>query len=178
MPSLTIAAAARHCGVDRRTLQRAIKAGRLPLTPDHHLTLEALALAGDAPATPPQGHVPGALPQFSQVLAQLERIEAHLARQVAQLDALCALLTPQGQAAAAPHPSQRRTPAALQPSPQVLGIYDPQGAVLRIQALRHDGLSYDRIAAVLQAEGIPTRYGQPWQGSSVRYLLQQAGREA
>ena len=42
MVRLTIAAAARHCGVARRTLQRAIQAGRLTLTPDHQLTLEAL----------------------------------------------------------------------------------------------------------------------------------------
>jgi hypothetical protein len=83
MPPLTIAAAARHCGVDRRTLQRAIKAGRLPLTPDHRLTLEALQQAGYLPATLPLRHAPGAppatLPQWPHVLAQLERIEAHIA---------------------------------------------------------------------------------------------------
>ena len=50
----TIAAAARLCGVARRTLQRAIAAGRLGLTPDHRLTLEALAQAGYAPATEPR----------------------------------------------------------------------------------------------------------------------------
>ncbi len=56
MAHLTIAAAARHCGVARRTLQRAIKAGRLSLTPDHHLTLEALQQAGYVAATLSQGH--------------------------------------------------------------------------------------------------------------------------
>src|SRR5262249_49648954 len=42
MASLTIAAAARYCGVARRTLQSAIKSGRLSLTPDHRLTGEFL----------------------------------------------------------------------------------------------------------------------------------------
>jgi hypothetical protein len=32
MPACTISAAARHGGVDRRTLQRAIRTGRLALT--------------------------------------------------------------------------------------------------------------------------------------------------
>ena len=72
-----------------------------------------------------------------------------------------------------PTPSSRGD--MRQPSPQVLGLYDPHGAAVRIQVLRRDGLSYDRIAAVLQAEGIPTRYGQPWQGSSVCYLLERYG---
>lgn len=61
IPSLTISAAARHCGVHRRTLQRAIRAGRLRLTPDAQLTIEALTQAGytaetpqDTPHVPPQ----------------------------------------------------------------------------------------------------------------------------
>ena len=45
----TIAAAARTCGVARRTLQRAIQGGRLTLTADHRVTVEALAQAGYTP---------------------------------------------------------------------------------------------------------------------------------
>ena len=47
----TIAEAARRCSVARRTLQRAIRAGRLTLTADHRLALEALQHAGYLPAT-------------------------------------------------------------------------------------------------------------------------------
>ncbi|HSX81969.1 MAG TPA: hypothetical protein VLQ80_25830, partial [Candidatus Saccharimonadia bacterium] len=56
--------------------------------------------------------------------------------------------------------------AADTPSPQMLGTYDPQAAVARIQALRRQGYSLARIADQLTAEGIPTRYGLPWQHSS------------
>jgi hypothetical protein len=52
MPAFTISDAARHCGVDRRTLQRAIRTGRLALTAEHRLTPEALAQAGYLPAAP------------------------------------------------------------------------------------------------------------------------------
>jgi len=62
MATLTIADAARRCGVARRTLQRAIRTGRLPLTPDHRVTLAALQQAGYRPVTSPQEHV-AATPQ-------------------------------------------------------------------------------------------------------------------
>ena len=58
MPAFTISDAARHCGVDRRTLQRAIRTGRLALTAEHRLTPEALAQAGYLPAAP-QGYAEG-----------------------------------------------------------------------------------------------------------------------
>ena len=55
MARLTISDAARRGGVDRRTLQRAIRTGRLVLTPDHQLTVEALQQAGYHPtASPPR----------------------------------------------------------------------------------------------------------------------------
>ena len=79
MATLTISDAARRCGVTRRTLQRAIQAGRLPLTPDHRVMLEALHHAGYAPATQDapqrlsQRRSPGTThettPQLSQSLA-------------------------------------------------------------------------------------------------------------
>jgi hypothetical protein len=46
MTTLTIAAAARLCGCHRRTLQRAIHAGRLQLDAEHRLSREALIAAG------------------------------------------------------------------------------------------------------------------------------------
>ena len=58
MQAFTISDAARHCGVDRRTLQRAIRTGRLALTAEHRLTPEALAQAGYLPAAP-QGYAAG-----------------------------------------------------------------------------------------------------------------------
>ena len=101
MAALTISDAAKACGVNRSTLQRAIQAGRLALTPDHHLTPEALVQAGylpgrvpegDAADTPqeratrlPQGHaaaappsLPQELPQASALLALLEGLTAAL----------------------------------------------------------------------------------------------------
>jgi hypothetical protein len=55
MQAFTVSAAARLCGVDRRTLQRAIQAGRLPLVAQHCLSREALIAAGYLDAVPPQG---------------------------------------------------------------------------------------------------------------------------
>jgi hypothetical protein len=92
MPLLTISDAARLCGVDRRTLQRAIQAGRLTLTPEHRLDTADLRRAGYAvpvsqldPAPTPQGmpretpHVepqeaPQELPLVTALLAHLEQL--------------------------------------------------------------------------------------------------------
>jgi hypothetical protein len=63
----------------------------------------------------------------------------------------------------------------LQPSPQLLGTCDPPAAVARMQELRQQGFSLTRIADILTQEGIPTRYGLPWQHSSVRHLLKTYG---
>ena len=72
MPALTISAAARLCGVDRRTLQRAIHAGRLHLDAAHCLETEELLLSGylvmDEPQALPQlspQHVPHDTPQWT-----------------------------------------------------------------------------------------------------------------
>jgi hypothetical protein len=77
MQAFTVSAAARLCGVDRRTLQRAIQAGRLPLDAQHCLSREALIAAGylDAvtPQDMPQG-TPQELVQASALLALLERL--------------------------------------------------------------------------------------------------------
>ena len=74
--------------------------------------------------------------------------------------------TPQGTPQEAPHPS-----------PHILGLYDPRAAAVRIRDLRQQGLSYTLIAIQLTREGIPTRYGKPWEHSSVRYVLEAYGRQ-
>jgi hypothetical protein len=58
----------------------------------------------------------------------------------------------------------------------MLGTYDPLAAVARIQALQAQGLSLAQITAQLRVEGIPTRYGRPWQKGSVAYLLKTYGQ--
>jgi DNA invertase Pin-like site-specific DNA recombinase len=52
------------------------------------------------------------------------------------------------------------------------GYYPGEAAALeRIQALRKEGLGFDRIAAQLNAEGIPSRTGRPWHGFVVNRIL-------
>ena len=79
-----------------------------------------------------------------------------------------------------PHhtPAPRQSHEPPPPSPQLLGTYDPQAAASRIQALRQQGRSYEAIAAQLTAEGLPTRYGLPWQHSSVRHVLKTYGEHS
>ena len=77
MPALTVSAAARLCGVDRRTLQRAIQTGRLPLDAQHCLSREALIAAGYLDAATPQDmpqDMPQELGQATALLALLERL--------------------------------------------------------------------------------------------------------
>jgi hypothetical protein len=93
MPAFTISDAARHCGVDRRTLQRAIQSGRLALTADHRLTTEALAQAGYLPAAP-QSHTAG-MPHYDA---------AGLPQSPCDTAALYAAVTPQPM----PHLCRRR----------------------------------------------------------------------
>ncbi len=52
------------------------------------------------------------------------------------------------------------------------GYYDGEGDVLeRIRALRAEGLGYDRIAARLNAENVPTRTGSKWHGVVINRIL-------
>ncbi len=143
MPAFTIAAAARHCGVDRRTLQRAIQAGRLALTPEHLLTPEALAQAGYLPvavlqahaAGAPQGHaapLPQELAQASALLALLEGLTTALGDLHAEVRALREDLrqTPQGRLrGAAPEPQvppQGHAAEAPQATAPVTPLETPQ----------------------------------------------------
>ncbi len=45
------------------------------------------------------------------------------------------------------------------------GFYESEAAALeRGKVLRKEGLGFDRIAARMNEEGIPTRTGKPWHG--------------
>ena len=55
------------------------------------------------------------------------------------------------------------------------GYYEGEAtAAERIQALRNEGLGFDRIARQLNSEGIPTRTGRPWHGVVVNRILEGA----
>ena len=52
------------------------------------------------------------------------------------------------------------------------GFFEGEAEVMnRIKALRAEGLGYDRLAARLNAEGVPTRTGKPWHGVVVNRIL-------
>jgi DNA invertase Pin-like site-specific DNA recombinase len=52
------------------------------------------------------------------------------------------------------------------------GHYEGESAVLeRLEALRAEGLGFDRIARRLNEEGIPTRTGKPWHGLVINRIL-------
>jgi DNA invertase Pin-like site-specific DNA recombinase len=58
------------------------------------------------------------------------------------------------------------------------GYYEGEAeALARIAALRNEGLGFDRIAARLNAEGVPTRTGKPWHGVVVNRILTGKGRK-
>jgi hypothetical protein len=166
MAPLTIAAAARHCGVARRTLQRAIKAGRLALTPDHQLTLEALQQAGYVAATLPQGPT-AATPQGDTSQALPQALTQALSPLLERLDRVITLLEALPSAAATPQAAPRRRTAAT-----------PQDPVLaQILRWRQEGMSLQAIAARLNAEGVPTRSGKgQWYQSNLSRMLKRVGR--
>jgi len=52
------------------------------------------------------------------------------------------------------------------------GFYEGEAAALgRINALRGEGLGFDRIAVKLNQESIPTRTGKPWHGVVINRIL-------
>jgi DNA invertase Pin-like site-specific DNA recombinase len=52
------------------------------------------------------------------------------------------------------------------------GFFEGEAEVLnRLQALRAEGLGYDRLAARLNAEQVPTRTGRPWHGVVINRIL-------
>jgi DNA invertase Pin-like site-specific DNA recombinase len=46
-----------------------------------------------------------------------------------------------------------------------------KAALVRMRALRGDGLAFDRIAQQLNAEGVPTRTGRRWHGVVINRIL-------
>jgi DNA invertase Pin-like site-specific DNA recombinase len=55
---------------------------------------------------------------------------------------------------------------------KAFGDYDGEEAILaRLKALRATGIGFDRIAAQLNEEGLPTRTGKPWHGVVVNRIL-------
>ena len=52
------------------------------------------------------------------------------------------------------------------------GFYEGEAEALeRIKALRAEGLGFDRIAAKLNEERVPTRTGRPWHGVVINRIL-------
>jgi len=52
------------------------------------------------------------------------------------------------------------------------GFYEGEAEALgRVKALRAEGLGFDRIAAKLNEEGVPTRTGKPWHGVVVNRIV-------
>jgi hypothetical protein len=52
------------------------------------------------------------------------------------------------------------------------GHYDGEAKALdRMKELRAAGMGFDRIAARLNEEGVPTRTGKPWHGVVVNRIL-------
>src|SRR3954468_17765159 len=52
------------------------------------------------------------------------------------------------------------------------GFFEGESEVMnRIKALRAEGLGYDRLAARLNSEGVPTRTGKAWHGVVINRIL-------
>jgi hypothetical protein len=102
--------------------------------------------------------------------------EAHLLRLVEQMQQRYDRLLDMPRSAA---PAQAPPPVrTARPQKSGSASYDPSPAIARILTLRQQGMSFERIAAQLDADGIPTRYGLPWQHSSVRHLFRTYGQES
>jgi hypothetical protein len=125
---LTIAAAARLCQCDRRTLQRAIHAGRLHLDAQHRLSRDELMATGYLmPATPQE------TPQTALLLVALERLALAIERLSQAMQAHDAYVparsqeTPQKTPRGMPQSTPRPTPQA---GPQAGSAYDATRYVL------------------------------------------------
>jgi hypothetical protein len=164
MQAFTVSAAACLCGVDRRTLQRAIQAGRLPLDAQHCLAREALIAAGYLDAVPPQEmphgtpqdtsqfmpqDTPQELMQATALLALLERLTTAITDLHAEVCSLRedlrrrAQRTPQGRRRDAP-PTPQATP---QDTPQWTPQATPQAPARRPRGHRA-GLPREILEAI------------------------------
>ena len=136
--TFTISAAARLCHCDRRTLQRAIHAGRLHLDAQHGLSREELLATGylvpDPPQVTPQGtpqSTPQEVPQTALLLAALERLALateglqHELRQLREHPRV----PPQGEPQNTPHETPQEPPQSVpHATPQDAPQGAPQGA--------------------------------------------------
>ena len=167
MATLTIAAAARLCGCPRSTLQRAIRAGRLHLDANHHLEREGLTRAGyltAAAAQQPQA------PAAQQARQDLEDLLRSMQRTMERLTAAIEVLSQELHAMQQERVWSVTPGAAVAPQSRRM---ERQGdaALVRMQGLRQQGLSYRQIATQLTAGGLPTKTGGAWTKSTVGYLL-------
>src|SRR5713101_1603295 len=204
--TFTIAAAARLCHCDRRTLQRAIHTGRLHLDTQHCLSREDLIAAGylvidtpqgmplSTPQSPPHGP-PRESPLFAPLLALLERLttavegvwqEMQRLRETSQQPPHGApqrapqevpLSTPQETPQEAPQEAPQSAPQDTPHGTPQDTAYNPTAAFARIQALRTEGRTLAQIAAQLNAEGVSTRRGRPWLKGMVGWFLNNYGKE-
>ena len=194
MPGFTVSAAARLCGVDRRTIQRALHSGRLHLDADHCLSREELITTGylidDTPQAMPQDASQGMPQELEQatallaLLAQLTTAITALHAEVRELrDELRQLPQRRRRHRAArppqtpqdtPHsPSQIRpqdAPPPPRPSPDIDAAY------ARMRDLQAEGRTLSQIAAQLTQEGLRTKRGRAWHKSTVAYVLRTHGR--
>ncbi len=146
MTRFTLSAAARVCGCDRRTLQRAVQAGRLTLDAQHCLSREALVAAGYLDAPTPQGTphetpliTPQETPHGAALVPQgtphvLEHLMTLLAAIAEDLHALRERLVPRR---ATVTPLERSAAAPPQVTPQVT----PHAAPLPQEAPHGDAAS-------------------------------------
>jgi hypothetical protein len=154
MPAFTVSAAARLCGVDRRTLQRAIQAGRLPLDAQHCLSREALIAAGYLDAVTPQ-LMPQDMPQDTSqelgqataLLALLERLTTAITDLHAEVRSLRDDLRQMPQRT--PQARRRGAPTTPQWTPHVSPATParPQGIPAQtLQAIADTAAHYDKLS--------------------------------
>ncbi len=163
MAQLTISAAARLCHMDRRTLQRAIHAGRLHLDAQHCLSTDELLLAGyliaDTPQETPQEQTQYT-PQEAPLVPLLMRLTIAVEGLVAEV---------------------RQLRDALRQAPRLAPQEGPQDPVLaQIRHWQAEGMTLRAIAVRLNAEGVPTRSGKGrWYPSNIsRELARMTKRQA
>jgi hypothetical protein len=145
MPAFTVSAAARLCGVDRRTLQRAIQAGRLPLDAQHCLSREALIAAGYLDAAPPQ-EAPQTMPHLTPQETS-QGMPQDMPQELVQASALLALLERLTTAITDLHEEVRSLREDLRQMPQRTPQERRRGAQTAPQAMPQEAPQVVRHAA-------------------------------
>jgi hypothetical protein len=155
--TLTISEAARRCGVPRSTLQRAIQAGRLVLTPSHQLTETALIQAGYldvSGALLERSTSPGPQQELRAMLRAMKRSMQQMLRVLTTLEARVQTLQER---------SSQTPPAALQERSRPDASVAPHAALHGPpDAARHDALQVDTAKHFL---GVLCKRGHDYQGT-------------